>query len=110
MTANGIFFTGVIEDERVPETMQLDVRHTRFLHRFLEFVPTFVPTQQTDGHIYAQTASHMLPSPLSCFVSVGTLKTGRLLSVVRLPWAQEAPGSNPGAPTKIISRIFFRLQ
>jgi hypothetical protein len=27
----------------------------------------------------------------------------------RLPWAQEAPGSNPGAPTKNISRVFFYL-
>jgi hypothetical protein len=29
--------------------------------------------------------------------------------MVRLPWAQEAPGSNPGAPTKNISRVFFSL-
>jgi hypothetical protein len=29
--------------------------------------------------------------------------------IARLTWAQEAPGSNPGAPTKIIFRILFRL-
>jgi hypothetical protein len=28
-----------------------------------------------------------------------------LLSVVRLPWAQEAPGSNPGAPTTFITHF-----
>jgi len=26
-----------------------------------------------------------------------------------MPWAQEASGSNPGAPTKNISRVFFYL-
>ena len=29
--------------------------------------------------------------------------------ILRLPRAQEAPGSNPGAPTKNISRVFFYL-
>ena len=29
--------------------------------------------------------------------------------VERLPWAQEVPGSNPGAPTKNISRVFCYL-
>ncbi len=31
------------------------------------------------------------------------------IAFLSLPWAQEDPGSNPGAPTKIIFRIFFRL-
>jgi hypothetical protein len=47
----------------------------------------------------------MLPSPLSCFVSVGTLKTGRLFSVDRLPWAQEVSGSNPDAPTNLLIKL-----
>ena len=29
--------------------------------------------------------------------------------MLRLAWAQEVPGSNPGAPTKNISRVFFHL-
>ena len=43
----------------------------------ISIVPTFVPTQQT----------------------------GRLFLVGLLPWAQEAPSSNLGAPTKISSVI-----
>ena len=53
----------------------------------------------TDRWAHLRTASHMLRSRLSCFVSAGTLKTGRLFSVARLPWAQEVPSSNLGAPT-----------
>ena len=52
-----------------------------------------------DRWAHVRTASHMLGSRLSCFVSAGTLKTGRLFLVVLLPWAQEARGSNPRAPT-----------
>jgi hypothetical protein len=29
--------------------------------------------------------------------------------MTRLAWAQEVPGSNPGAPAKCIQRIFFSL-
>src|SRR2546430_4133988 len=31
------------------------------------------------------------------------------IAFLPLPWAQEVPGSNPGAPTKNISRVFFYL-
>jgi len=31
------------------------------------------------------------------------LKTGGLFWMARLPWAQEAPGSNPGAPTILVN-------
>ena len=61
----------------------------------------------TDRGAHLRTASQMLRLRLSRFVSAGTLKTGRLLSVVRLPLAQEASGSNPDAPTKNISLVFF---
>ncbi len=53
----------------------------------------------TDRWAHLRTASHMLRSQLSCFVSAATLKTGRLFSVGLLPWAQEVRGSNPRAPT-----------
>jgi hypothetical protein len=33
------------------------------------------------------------------------LKRKDFREIARLPWAQEAPGSNPGAPTKT-SRVF----
>ena len=35
-----------------------------------------------------------------------TLERKDFQEITRLPWAQEAPGSNPGAPTKEIQRIF----
>jgi hypothetical protein len=38
------------------------------------------------------------------------LKSKDFQAITRLAWAQEAPGLNPGAPTKPIIRIFFRLQ
>src|ERR1700680_2812582 len=59
----------------------------------------------TDRWAHLRTASHMLRSRLSCFVSAVTLKTGGLFSALRLPWAQEASGSDPDAPTKT-SRVF----
>ena len=54
----------------------------------------------TDRWAHLGTASHMLRSRLSCFVSAETLKTGRLFLVARLPWAQEVWSSNLHAPTK----------
>src|ERR1019366_7393766 len=59
----------------------------------------------TDRWAHLRTASHMLRSRLSCFVSVETLKTGRLFSVGLLPWAQEAWSSNLHAPTNSTNRI-----
>jgi hypothetical protein len=44
----------------------------------------------TDRWAQLRTASHMLRSRLSCFVSAVTLKTGGLFCVARLPWLQEA--------------------
>src|ERR1700691_6543949 len=58
-----------------------------------------------DRWAHLRTASHMRRSGLSCFVSVGTLKTGRLFSVVRLPWAQEVWSSNLHAPTILLSQL-----
>ena len=63
----------------------------------------------TDRWAHLRTAGHMLPSPLSCFVSAGTLKTGRLFSVVRLPWAQEAP-VRIRAPRPLICKSFGYTQ
>jgi hypothetical protein len=37
------------------------------------------------------------------------LKRKDFQEIVRLTWAQEAPGSNPGAPTKNILRVLFYL-
>ena len=54
----------------------------------------------SDRWAHSGTASHMLRSRLSCFVSAVTLKTGGLFRVVRLPWAQEVRGSNPRPPIK----------
>ena len=76
--------------------------------RGISIVPIFVPTLQTDWHMCA-TASHMLVGPLSCSFSVVMLKMRELYCLARLPWAQEASDSNPDAPTKNISRVFFYL-
>src|SRR5258708_8458446 len=53
----------------------------------------------TDTFAQLYTASHMLRALLSCCFSSATLKTEDLFWMGLLPWAQEAPGSNPGAPT-----------
>ena len=45
-----------------------------------------------------------------CFRMNAALHVGAQRSLVaRLPWAQEVSGSNPDAPTKNISRVFFYL-
>ena len=41
------------------------------------------------------------------FAFKGKLKRKDFPEIARLPWAQEASGSNPDAPTKNISRVFF---
>src|SRR5262245_28580771 len=53
----------------------------------------------TDRFAQLYTASHMLWSLLSRCFSAATVKTWDLFWMGLLPWAQEAPGSNPGAPT-----------
>src|ERR1700680_1129725 len=64
----------------------------------------------TDRWAPLRTASHMLESRLSCFVSMVTLKRGELFSVVRLPWAQEVSGSNPDAPTNLFCDLLASLK
>jgi hypothetical protein len=49
------------------------------------------------------------PFVTSGVFSKQTLKGKDFQEIVRLTWAQEAPGSNPGAPTKNISRVFVYL-
>jgi hypothetical protein len=39
------------------------------------------------------------------FVFKNEIEKEDFQEILRLPWAQEAPGSNPGAPTKT-SRVF----
>jgi len=48
-------------------------------------------------------------SVLTLLFSKTRLKRKDFQEILRLPWAQEVPSSNLGAPTKIIFRIFFRL-
>jgi hypothetical protein len=55
---------------------------------------------------------YIVPPPnifLTRLFSKTRLKRNDFQEVARLAWAQEAPGSNPGAPTKNISRVFFCL-
>src|SRR5258708_16249327 len=62
-------------------------------------------------HTCAATFSYIVPLPnifLSRLLSKLRLKRKDFQEILRLPWAQEAPGSNPGAPTKFIFRIFCR--
>ena len=63
-------------------------------------------------HACGATFPHMVPLPnifLTLLFSNLRLKRKDFLEIVRLTWAQEASGSNPDAPTKNISRVFFRL-
>ncbi len=67
----------------------------------------------TDRWAQLRTASHMLQTLLSCCFSAATLKTGGLFRIARLPWAQEVPSSNLGAPTTysfIFNELFQILQ
>jgi hypothetical protein len=63
-------------------------------------------------HACAATFSYIVPLPnifLTRLFSKLRLKRKDFQEILRLPWAQEVPGSNPGAPTKNISRVFFYL-
>jgi len=63
-------------------------------------------------HACGVTFQYMVPPPnifLTHLFSKTRLKRKDFQEILRLPWAQEAPGSNPGAPTKNISRVFFSL-
>src|SRR5260370_5925109 len=66
------------------------------------------------GGLYAcgATFRYNMPLPnifLTRLFSKTRLKRKDFQAIARLAWAQEAPGSNPGAPTKNISRVFFCL-
>src|SRR5229473_1466079 len=57
-------------------------------------------------HTCAATFSYILPPPnifLTRLFSKLRLKRKDFQEILRLPWAQEAPGSNPGAPTKFFN-------
>src|SRR5258708_22313926 len=63
-------------------------------------------------HACGDTFPHIVPLPnilLTRLFSKLRLKRKDFQEILRLPWAQEVPGSNPGAPTKNISRVFFYL-
>src|SRR5882762_9219791 len=62
--------------------------------------------ENSGDSIHAQRRAYIVPLPkifLTHLFSKVRLKRKDFRKVERLPWAQEAPGSNPGAPTK-----FFR--
>jgi hypothetical protein len=68
---------------------------------------TFAPSSLWGkyGGLYtcAATFSYIVPLPnifLTRLFSKRRLKRKDFQEILRLPWAQEAPGSNPGAPTK----------
>jgi hypothetical protein len=59
-------------------------------------------------HACGATLGYMVPLPnflLTHVFSKTRLKRKDFQEIERLTWAQEAPGSNPGAPTKT-SRVF----
>src|SRR3989442_6035540 len=47
--------------------------------------------------------------PKPCTMTQHKARRTNQIAFLPLPWAQEVPGSNPGAPTKNISRVFFYL-
>jgi len=64
-------------------------------------------------HTCGATWPYIVPLPnifLTRLFSKTRLKRKDFQEIVRLTWAQEVPGSNPGAPTKLSIRIFCRLQ
>jgi len=63
-------------------------------------------------HACAATFVYIVPLPnifLTPLFSKLRLKRKDFQETLRLPWAQEVPSSNLGAPTKNISRVFFYL-
>jgi hypothetical protein len=59
-------------------------------------------------HACGGTFPYIVPLPnifLTLLFSKQRLKRKDFQAIARLAWAQEAPGSNPGAPTKT-SRVF----
>jgi hypothetical protein len=63
-------------------------------------------------HARAATFVYVVPLPnifLTRLFSKLRLKRKDFQEILRLPWAQEVPSSNLGAPTKNISRVFFYL-
>src|SRR5258708_23685566 len=66
------------------------------------------------GGLYAcgATFRYIVPLPnifLTRLFSKLRLKRKDFQEILRLPWAQDVPSSNLGAPTKNISRVFFYL-
>src|SRR5882724_1609642 len=66
------------------------------------------------GGLYAcgATFRYTVPLPkifLTRLFSKLRLKRKDFQEILRLPWAQDVPSSNLGAPTKNISRVFFYL-
>ena len=66
------------------------------------------------GGLYACAATFLYIVPLlniflTRLFSKTRLKRKDFQEILRLPWAQEVPSSNLGAPTKNISRVFFYL-
>jgi hypothetical protein len=82
-------------------------------------------TRRNDGHCAHFCAHHrtlrsateyrpLLRKPLQTYqlshlVALHRALTKLLILRATNPWAQEVPGSNPGAPTKIPFRVFFDL-
>jgi hypothetical protein len=63
-------------------------------------------------HACGATFPYIVPLPnsfLTRLFSKTRLKRKDFQEILRLPWAQEVPSSNLGAPTKSISRVFFYL-
>jgi hypothetical protein len=59
-------------------------------------------------HACGATFPYIVPLPnifLTRLFSKTTLKRKDFQEMVRLTWAQEAPGSNPGAPTKFFKYL-----
>jgi hypothetical protein len=63
-------------------------------------------------HACRATFPYIVPLPnifITRLFSKLRLKRKDFQEILRLPWAQEVPSSNLGAPTKNISRVFFYL-
>jgi len=64
-------------------------------------------------HACAATFSYIVPLPnifLTRLFSKLRLKRKDFQEILRLPWAQEVPGSNPGAPTKNIACFLLLIE
>jgi hypothetical protein len=82
------------------------------LGRVIRFSPLYRYGENSGGTMHAEphfrTSCHYQVLPLNPFLANDRVKRKDFPEIARPPWAQAAPGSNPGAPTKLFKYLADR--